>query len=278
MKHLEAKAIVDSLGLTAAESLYLRMVGNSEGGYGEGWYPSQDTITLSQAHGLTGFEGLGSNNWGAEIGTGDAGSFRHVDRDADGKVYVASFRKWSTPAAGARSLAATLLKPNVKAALAKGDLNAAVAAQIEVNHYTGNPPATPKSVYLARLKNSLQSILSATGEPNPFGGTMNTDPLDGVGVVLPSSDSRSSSAAWVGLSLSLLRTCPDVKMLATLRLKSEGPDVAYVRMLLGLPPGSTFDTDMARRVSEYQSRNGLVADHVIGPKTWASLRRSVGGA
>ena len=38
-----------------------------------------------------------------------------------------------------------------------------------------------------------------------------------------------------------------------------------------LPPGDAFDGALARAVSAFQQANGLLVDHVVGPKTWAAI-------
>ena len=72
--------------------------------------------------------GEGSHNQGAIQGKGPAGSFETEDTHEDGKKYLARFKRYHTDAEAIRDLGATLLKPNVRAALASGDLSGAVAA------------------------------------------------------------------------------------------------------------------------------------------------------
>lgn len=127
------------LGLTEAEIQYCLSVARGEGGYGEGWaHPSAKTIELSQRFGLTGYEGTGSNNWGAIQGSGDAGSFMHVDHRADGTPYVNPYRKYSTPEKGFADVARIVLGGGlrkqagaaaIKAAINKGNLRQAVTEQ-----------------------------------------------------------------------------------------------------------------------------------------------------
>lgn len=151
--HSQAKSLVDSLVRSPAESLYLRALSVHETHYGD-WWP-------------------GTNNWGAMIGRGDAGAEPHRDRDAAGKWYVTNFAKYSSPAVGAKALASLVLKPNVTDAISSGDLEAAVTAMIEENHYTGNPPATPAPAYLKAMWRGIEGIIAETGEENPF-----ADPLE----------------------------------------------------------------------------------------------------
>ena len=57
----------------------------------------------------------------------------------------------------------------------------------------------------------------------------------------------------------------------TMKLGSEGMNVAALRQRLGLPPGNKFDQQLANVVKEYQQAHGLKADGVAGGGTVASL-------
>jgi hypothetical protein len=117
----DAFAVVQSLPLSDAEKQYLLTVARGEGFYGLGWgNPGSTTIALSAQFGVDPKAGAGSNNWGAEQGSGSAGSFPHVDTKSDGTPYVAQYKRHKTPAEGAQSVARILLKPNVKEALKTG--------------------------------------------------------------------------------------------------------------------------------------------------------------
>lgn len=118
------------------ERQYVLAVARGEGFYGKGW---------------TGV-GVGSNNWGAVQGQGNAGSFQHLDHHADGSPYTTAFKRYKTPADGFNDMAAILLKPNVKAALAKGNLHDAVFAQ----HSNGYFELAPDKYLAAVEKNYAQ--------------------------------------------------------------------------------------------------------------------------
>lgn len=105
---------------------YSLAVARGEGFYGQGW--GSDPAT-----------GAGSNNWGAVQGSGDAGSFQHLDHHADGSAYTTAFKKYSTPQAGFLDMASILLKPNVKAALDTGSLHDAVFAQHDNRYFELDP-------------------------------------------------------------------------------------------------------------------------------------------
>lgn len=173
-----------------AQRQYVLAVSRGEGGYGAGWAnPPKDPTALAfaKSHGLTGTEGAGSNNWGAEQGAGDAGSFKHVDfgwRNPDGtpwngkgpKVwlpYIGTYKKHSTPEEGFKSVAATILNggkrgapgaKEIQDAIRAGDLKAAVDAQ-HANGYFELAPAE----YLAAVTRNYAALTDATGWTKAFG-------------------------------------------------------------------------------------------------------------
>jgi N-acetylmuramoyl-L-alanine amidase len=62
----------------------------------------------------------------------------------------------------------------------------------------------------------------------------------------------------------------------TLRMGMSGPDVQEVQRLLGMSEElqtGFFGSATDREVREFQRTNGLVQDSIVGPKTWAKLRR-----
>jgi len=50
-----------------------------------------------------------------------------------------------------------------------------------------------------------------------------------------------------------------------------GPDVAVVQAVLGIPADGAFGSVTATQVEAFQRADGLAADGVVGPATWASL-------
>lgn len=169
MNDLDAKQIVDTIGLTPAESLYLRMVAKFETDYGDGWGKGLSTA------------GQGSNNWGAITVSCDSGSpmFEHEDSRYEGNsviVYSTCFKAYPTPLDGANDLARVLLKQNVKNALAKGDIRGAVVAQYQNHYFMGisNAPGQKErdkeniDTYYNALQARKEKILANTGEKNPF--------------------------------------------------------------------------------------------------------------
>jgi len=138
---------------------YTLSVARGEGLYGKGWGTGP---------------GAGSNNWGAVQGTGDAGSFQHIDHHADGTAYTTAFKKYSSPQAGFLDMAHILLKPNVIAALDKGNLHDAVYAQHDNRYFELAPDK-----YLSAVENnyaqltanlSWKKVLAAAGVAVGVGG------------------------------------------------------------------------------------------------------------
>ncbi len=182
-----------TLGLTEAEMQYVISVARGEGFYGNGWTPSAATIALSEQFGLTGYEGVGSNNWGAEQGSGDAGSFLHVDKHADGSPYVGNYKKWSSPEKGYISIAKTVLSglkrgaagaAEIKAAINKGNLHDAVYAQRANGYFE-----LAADKYLAAVVKNYNAVGNATGWPKLLSETGITPAVavataGGAGVIL----------------------------------------------------------------------------------------------
>ncbi len=177
----EAFKTVQQLGLRPAEEQYLMPVARGEGFFGLGWgSPSAQTVALSAQFGIDPKAGVGSNNWGAIQGSASAGSFPHIDfgfmiPDAEGKPtsnhwkgvgpkvwgpYVGHYKKYSSAAEGAADMARVLLKDNVKAALANGDMRAAVYAQ-HANHYFELNPED----YLKAFKRNYGILTQSLGWP-----------------------------------------------------------------------------------------------------------------
>lgn len=131
--HVRAKKALEPLGLTENESAFTRMVAWHETNDGQGWKAG---------------EGAGSFNMGA-ITTNNPGplDFQHKDsRNDTGQVieYTTWFKGYPSFEAGMQGLANFLLKPNVKAALAKGDIQGATQAMYDNKYFMGiHPRNTP---------------------------------------------------------------------------------------------------------------------------------------
>jgi GH25 family lysozyme M1 (1,4-beta-N-acetylmuramidase) len=55
--------------------------------------------------------------------------------------------------------------------------------------------------------------------------------------------------------------------------RGSGPRVRWVQRRLGLDPTGRFDATTAAAVGDFQRRHGLVADRIVGPRTFARLAR-----
>lgn len=203
--------------LSEAERQYALAVARGEGRFGMGWsVPPKDPVALAfaKSKGLTGTEGAGSNNWGAEQGKGDAGSFPHVDfgwKNPDGspwrgtgpKVwlpYIGNYRRWTTPEKGFQSVAATILgggkrgatgAAEIRAAIKAGDLEKAVYAQ-HANGYFELDPAK----YLAAVQSNYAALTNATGWKALFGGS-SSGAGSVVAVLVVVGGLAAAGAAWL---------------------------------------------------------------------------------
>jgi peptidoglycan hydrolase-like protein with peptidoglycan-binding domain len=165
-----AKSAGAKAGMTDKEVQYVVSVAKGEGHYGTGWgSPSAATIAKSQEFGLTGLEGVGSNNWGAVQGTGSAGSFPHVDYHADGTAYKGNYKKYATPEEGFLDMARIILNggkrgvqgsAEIKAAIAQGNLRNAVYAQHANGYFELNPEK-----YLSAVLTNYDKIMASVQWP-----------------------------------------------------------------------------------------------------------------
>lgn len=193
------KTVLTLPGLTEEDRQYLLTVSRGEGFYGLGWgNPNSVTVAESAKFGIDPRAGVGSNNWGAEQGSGSAGSFPHVDfgwmvPDENGKPtqqhwsgkgpkvwgsYVGRYKKHATPTEGAAGVARVLLKPNVREALQTGvrngqqvgRLRAAVMAQHDNHYFELNPEsylnAVTRNYSLLTAKLNWKPVLTETKVDN----------------------------------------------------------------------------------------------------------------
>jgi hypothetical protein len=165
MNHTEAQGIVDALGVTPAESLFLRGVAWHETNYGTGWRKGA---------------GAGSFNMGAITTTHpDSLSFEHKDSLFDSKLghvreYVTWFAGYPSASAGFGALRRIVLKPNVVAALADNDFRAAVQGMYNNSYFMGlhshkTDEGNAQNVddYYGAVQRAVQLIGNETGESEP---------------------------------------------------------------------------------------------------------------
>jgi peptidoglycan hydrolase-like protein with peptidoglycan-binding domain len=63
-----------------------------------------------------------------------------------------------------------------------------------------------------------------------------------------------------------------------LKKGAKGPRVAFVQKVLGLHVDRIYGSHTKRAVKRFQRRHGLTADGIVGPATWAALKRARGRA
>lgn len=172
-------------------------VSRGESHYGDGWSvpPRPGTLAADQteALGLTGTEGAGSNNWGAVQATGGAQSFPHLDHHADGTPYEGAYAINPSPEAGFKQVAFEVLKPNVRAAAEAGNGTQAVEAM----HADGYFEATP-AAYAAMVERNYNAFVAATGEPRLL-----TFPPSGAQPASTSSAAPSAGGGLLDLALAV---------------------------------------------------------------------------
>lgn len=264
MNHLQAKTIVDSAlpTLTPEERLVVRGISDLETFYGQ-W-------------GSDPARGAGSNNMGAitdpSYKQGDpptVNQFLHSDsrpnpggideKHPDGLIhYTTAFRRYATPAAGFVDVAATALKPNVKAAIKTGSLRA-VSAVMFANHYFTGVLQTPKQNIDAHAKRLIQCVSDmtlATGEPNPF---------------MPVTQEMELKAGppLAHGSLSLVSPDSSSTLPPILRFGSVGPHVQAWQRLIKAPADGDFGPMTRRMTREWQAAHGLIDDGIVGPLSWS---------
>ena len=63
----------------------------------------------------------------------------------------------------------------------------------------------------------------------------------------------------------------DLSRFSTMTVGETGARVAWLQQRIGAPVSATFDAGTAARVRAFQSNHGLVADAIVGPKTFAAV-------
>jgi len=179
LTHTQAKQIVDGLVVTDVESLFLRAVAWHETKYGAAWKPSR----VKRWFGPPIDWHPGSNapwNVGAiTTGAPDGLSFSHQDSRFDDKTgavkqYTTWFAGDPTPAAAFARLMRTVLKPEVKAALAVHDIQQGVTGMYDQHYFLGlhtheNVDGDRLNItdYYAAVARAIETIGAETGEKHP---------------------------------------------------------------------------------------------------------------
>lgn len=159
MNHAQARDLVAAVlpELTPAESQFMRSVSNADSNYGQGWVALARTLGMPEPE-----QYADVHNWGAITApksTSDATSFFMRDR---------RWRRYATPEEGAKDAARIILKPNVKAAVNRGDGTGAVRAMGDNGYYIEPKIAKASQVeqYRKFIASSHARVIAGTGEPS----------------------------------------------------------------------------------------------------------------
>lgn len=133
------KATLTGMGASEAELQFTLTVCRHETGYSTGWPPGA---------------GLGSNNWGAITAPVSAPHFDHEDTHADGKKFVSHFRVYPSPTHGLMDAFTEICKPNVRAALARGDGVDAVKAMRANGYFEASVES-----YIKAMRNNYERLV-----------------------------------------------------------------------------------------------------------------------
>jgi hypothetical protein len=159
MNHAQARDLVAAVlpELTPAESQFLRSVDNAESNYGQGWVALARKLDMPDPE-----QYANVNNWGAITApksTSDDTSFFMRDR---------RWRRYASPEEGLKDSARLVLKPNVKAALSRGDGAGAVRAMGDNGYYIEPRIAKASQIdqYRKFIESSHARVVAGTGEPS----------------------------------------------------------------------------------------------------------------
>jgi peptidoglycan hydrolase-like protein with peptidoglycan-binding domain len=91
------------------------------------------------------------------------------------------------------------------------------------------------------------------------------------------TDTRRSRGLIVVVAiLALALFAAPVAHAGALKRGAKGPRVAFVQKVLGQHVDRIYGKQTKRAVKRFQRRHGLTADGIVGPATWASLKRARG--
>jgi peptidoglycan hydrolase-like protein with peptidoglycan-binding domain len=88
---------------------------------------------------------------------------------------------------------------------------------------------------------------------------------------------RTRGLIFVVALLALVLSTASPAAARPLKKGSKGPRVAFVQRALGLHADRIFGKQTKRAVKRFQRRHGLTPDGVVGPATWAALKRAYAG-
>ena len=87
---------------------------------------------------------------------------------------------------------------------------------------------------------------------------------------------RSRGLIFIVALLGLVLCTASPAHAGSLKRGAKGPRVAFVQKVLGLHVDRIFGKQTKRAVKRFQRRHGLTADGIVGPATWAALKRARG--
>ena len=87
---------------------------------------------------------------------------------------------------------------------------------------------------------------------------------------------RTRGLTFIAALLALVLCAAPPAHAGSLKRGAKGPRVAFVQKVLGLDVDRIFGMQTKRAVKRFQRRHGLTADGIVGPATWAALKRARG--